>query len=81
MDSADQLARLVTKQSMDDIRCLEIAYQRTLGRMPSEQELRRDMNFLADVRSQGSHPAMNRQSAWSLLCQGLMICNEFVYLR
>lgn len=81
MDSANQLAHTVTSTSMDDAQCLEIAYQKTLGRKPTEREMERDLDFLADVQTSRGDAANARQSAWSLLCQGLMVCNEFIYLR
>jgi hypothetical protein len=90
MDSADALARLVLDQPGDDAGRIHMAYQRALGRRPTEAETRRALAFIVarpcaalevhgNTVSEGHATA--RHQAWALLCQSLLASNEFIYVR
>jgi hypothetical protein len=90
MDSADSLARLVLDQPGDDAGRIYLAYERALGRPPTEAETQRALAFVvaqssAAVKVSGATVsdghAARRHQAWSLLCQSLLASNEFIYVR
>ena len=80
MDSADAFARAVLLQSSDDAKRIDAAYLQALGRKPTDRERERATAFLSGATESGEAGAAS-QRAWSLLCQSLLACNEFIYLR
>jgi len=86
MDSADHLATLLLSESLDNSRRVHVAYERALGRLPSESESKRSLAFISELTSAGladaaSVDAKAEHSAWSMFCQSLFASNEFIYLR
>jgi hypothetical protein len=60
------------------------AYGRSLGRVPSPEEIGTAGNFLdgyaADARRLGRSDETAKLSAWQSFCQMLLCCNEFLYV-
>ena len=86
IDSANALAQTLLKLSASDSSRVEMAYQRVLGRHPTERESRRAVDFVAQVISgvqlnsnAGDDAGINQ--GWSLFCQSLFATNEFMYQR
>jgi hypothetical protein len=70
--------RLLAANSVDEVRIAE-AYQRTLGRMPTDAEYRRAAAYLRDTELALS--AKSPEVPWASFCQALFACAEFRYLR
>ncbi len=82
MDSADRFAEQVLKSSDSDEQRMSIAYETAVGRMPSDVELQRALQFVAKRKQATVGDAVQAElTAWSLLCQSLMASNEFIYVR
>ena len=86
MDSADHLATLVLSESLDNSQRVNLAYERALGRLPSESESHRSLAFISGATSRALTDAASvdsaaEHSAWSMFCQSLFASNEFIYLR
>ncbi|MBL6705381.1 MAG: DUF1553 domain-containing protein, partial [Planctomycetaceae bacterium] len=86
MDSADHLASLLMRETLDTSRRVELAYERAFGRLPSESESKRSLAFISELTSAAltdaaSVDAKAEQNAWSMFCQSLFASNEFIYLR
>ena len=86
MDSADHLATLLLSESLDNSQRVDVAYERALGRLPSDSESKRSLAFISELTSKAladaaSVGAKAEHSAWSMFCQSLFASNEFIYLR
>lgn len=86
LDSADALAESLLQLSASDKSRVEMAYQRVLGRRPNERESSRAIDFVAQIRSgstlnAGAVDDQVINKGWSLFCQSLFACNEFMYQR
>lgn len=86
MESADHLVKVLLNEGLDNAGRVNFAYERALGRLPSESESKRSLAFIADATSTGLTDAANvdaeaEHSAWSMFCQSLFASNEFIYLR
>jgi hypothetical protein len=85
MDSADAFAQRIRDHSNDDRTCIRFAFELAFGRPPTESETLRAIAFLQDMQSvEGSGDPSPNQSTdrlWSLWCQSLLVCNEFMYVR
>jgi len=86
MDSADHLATLLLSESLDNSRRVQVAYERALGRLPSDSESKRSLAFISELTSAeladaASVDSKAEHSAWSMFCQSLFASNEFIYLR
>ncbi len=70
---------------MTDRQRLEQIYLRAYARPPSARELQRAKVFLDDFEHTAAakqcEPRERRLQAWTALCHGLMIANEFSYLN
>ena len=86
MESADHLAKLLLNEGLDNAGRVNSAYERALGRLPSESEAKRSLAFVSAAMSTGLTDAASvdteaEHNAWSMFCQGLFASNEFIYLR
>lgn len=86
MDSADKLATILLSKSQDQTTRVKIAYERSLGRLPSSNEAKRSTAFISEltasaVTDAASVDAEAERRAWSMFCQSLFASNEFIYLR
>jgi hypothetical protein len=77
-DSAAALAARVLDRSQSEPERIQRMYQLALGRLPVSEELERSQKFLAEFRQ-----AMpdEEQQAWAMLCQVLLVSNEFITVR
>ena len=76
--AADSLARKLLGQSASDRSRIELAFQAVLRRSPSREETERAERLVVDLTS-ANH--LDAAAAWSILCQGLIATNEFMYVR
>ena len=86
MDAADELSRKVLSDYSSDEQRIEALTQSLFARPPSKFELREIERFLKEVVGTGgvgdaSIGTVNEQKAWALVCQGLMMSNEFFMVR
>jgi hypothetical protein len=86
MDSADIFATMLINRTQDQSGRIAYAYERTLGRQPSEVESHRALAFVSDLTTSALTDAANvdaeaERLAWSMFCQSLFASNEFIYLR
>ncbi|MEQ9409643.1 MAG: PSD1 and planctomycete cytochrome C domain-containing protein [Fuerstiella sp.] len=85
MDSAQTLAAELLQHSADDLQRVALAYNRTLSRPPTEEEVQRAINFIGELTSESVTATGISDAeylrAWSMFCQGLYACNEFIYIR
>ncbi|MBX3422305.1 MAG: PSD1 domain-containing protein [Pirellulaceae bacterium] len=86
MDAASQLARQITHDYSDTDQRINEMYVRLLARLPGQSERQRCTSFLAQAKVAIDSRVLESQSspefiAWSLLAQGLMATNDFLYVR
>ena len=89
MESADKIARELLSESACESSLIEAAYRKVLGRAPTNAETAQTMSFLdqsaseqsANDSSANAPSANNRVRRWSLLCHGLLVSNEFIYVK
>lgn len=86
MDSADQMAVQLLSSSLDRTSRVQVAYERALGRLPSDLESQRALAFITELSSEALADAATvdaeaERRAWSMFCQSLFASNEFIYLR
>ena len=75
MESADKFADSIMQLKIDDRAKIEVAYGTALGRAPTKREIERALAFLSGLEDS------DEGRSWSLFCQSLLACNEFIYLR
>lgn len=84
-DAAKNFAERLFKTSTDEEQRLRAAYRFAFAREATEDDLRRAENYLtaanAALNSSEQDSDKREQQAWALLCQALMMSNEFIYLR
>jgi hypothetical protein len=85
-DQASHLAkRLVADEKLSDDERIRRAYEYTLGRLPSTDELTETHEFLraylAAPAVQARPEAERRAAAWQSFCQTLLCSNEFLYVE
>lgn len=76
MDSAEALAYRIIGASPDERERVGAVYEQILGREPQSRETERVIAFLDDQK--GWQP---EAKVWALVCQSLLISNEFFYLQ
>lgn len=86
MDSADQMASQLLSDSLEQTGRIQAAYERAFGRLPSDSESRRALEFITELSSETLADASGvdaeaEHRAWSMFCQSLFASNEFIYLR
>ncbi len=86
LDSADALAIALIKQAVPDVEKIKVAYLKTVGREPTEQESKRAIDFIQGISGLAMLDAarvdpVQKQRAWSLFCQALFSSNEFIYVK
>ena len=78
INAATSLARELLAVSFSDDSRIETAFRQILGRPPTPQEVERASKLVTELESSSD---LDRVAAWSMLCQSLLITNEFIYLR
>ena len=84
IDSADEMARSLLDDRSDPTQRVALAYERALSRLPADSEVVQALEFISELTPKGSVDAAHREAelrAWSLFCQNLLACNEFIYVR
>ncbi len=86
IDSADQFATILINRTQDPAARVALAYERALGRQPTDRESSRALSFVTDLTASAlvnsaSVDSDAERRAWSMFCQGLFASNEFIYLR
>jgi hypothetical protein len=77
MKASDALARQLLRESASEESRIEMLFRRVLGRNPTADESWQASDLLRDLAAQGDESEL----AWSMLCQSLIACNEFMYRR
>ena len=84
-DAAQNFATRLFKISPDKEARLRAAYLLAFAREATAEDLRRSENYLtaadASLNSTQQDSTKREHQTWSLLCQALMMSNEFIYLR
>ncbi len=83
--AAASFARRVGKAGGDTSERLRFAYRMAYAREATAEDLRRARDFLtateASLSSTQQDAGRREAQTWTLLCQALMMSNEFIYLR
>ena len=84
IDSADEMARSLLSDRSDDAQRVALGYERALSRAATDAEIQQALEFISHISA--THPVDDKQltaelQAWSLFCQNLLSCNEFIYVR
>jgi uncharacterized protein DUF1553/uncharacterized protein DUF1549/cytochrome c len=83
--ASQNFAARLFKVSPDKEPRLRAAYRLAFAREATPEDLRRAENYLtaadAALNSSQQDSDKREQQAWALLCQALMMSNEFIYLR
>lgn len=84
-NAAQHFAERLFKLSGDTAARLRAAYRIAFAREATDDDLRRAQNYLittdAALNSSQQDSARRELETWALLCQALMMSNEFIYLR
>jgi len=84
-NAAHDFAARVFKLSADKEARLRAAYRLAFAREATAEDLRRAENYLtaadASLNSSQQDSTKRELQTWALLCQALMMSNEFIYLR
>ncbi len=84
-DAAQAFTTRLFKLSADKEARLRAAYRLAFTREATAEDLRRAENYLtaadASLNSSQQDSTKRELQAWTLLCQALMMSNEFIYLR
>ncbi len=75
--------RLLNEEPVDSGQRVERLYALVYQRLPSVQETKNGLTFVADFSEvhNGKDGNKNQSAAWQALCQMLVASNEFLYLR
>lgn len=83
MQAAESLATRIGKNPDEKSALLDL-YVRTVGRVPTDNELADDLVFLDQTKRSldaGIPNAEQQLKAWSILCQVFLASSEFIYVR
>jgi Leucine-rich repeat (LRR) protein len=78
---AQAAATLLKLQTSDDRKRIEMAFQRSYSRWPSDIELSDSIRFLDQQTQLYAERNNAREQAWQDLCQSLMASSEFLYVE
>ena len=81
LNAAQALAADLTRLQPDETARIGLLYARALGRAPTAKESRNAAAFLDRFAQACKDPALARRAAWEALCQSIVTCNEFMFLR
>ncbi len=84
-DAAKNFAHRLASLSDDTSTRLRAAFRIAYAREAADEDIRRSQNYLtvtnAALNSSRQDSARRDLESWTLLCQALMMSNEFIYLR
>ncbi len=82
-----EMARNLLEGSTTDDQRMTLAYQQTLGRTPTSEELRESLGYVENYRSKSLAAAQTSGAvttpsldAWQSFCRVLLSSNEFIYV-
>jgi len=81
---AKSLSELVLAEDLqDDAARIEWLYEAVVGKLATEQEVARCLQYLDSFEQLSSDESQERSrlEAWQAVCQALLMSNEFVYIR
>jgi len=84
IDSADEMARSLLRDRSNDSQRVALGYERALSRTATDAEIQQAMEFISRMSATRPIDDVQRTAelqAWSLFCQNLLSCNEFIYVR
>jgi len=88
IDSADEMARSLINDRSDPVRRVELGYERAISRSPTDAEIKLALDFVLQMTTHGTSADATEENhrlaelrAWSLFCQTLLACNEFIYVK
>ncbi len=88
IDSADEMARCLINDRSDPVHRIELGYDRAISRSPTEAETKLALDFILQMTTHAAATDATEETqklaelrAWSLFCQTLLACNEFIYVR
>jgi hypothetical protein len=82
MDAARHAAEDILELDLPDAERLDLAYRRTLGRLPTEAERDLALHYIRSLKSSTkADPNTARLQAWSRLYQSLLASIDFRYLH
>lgn len=84
LDSADEMARVLLRDRSDDSQRVTLGYERALSRSATDAEIQQALEFISRISAANPVGEVQRTAelqAWSLFCQNLLSCNEFIYVR
>ena len=86
MDCADELAEKLLSVDGSDQDRIDQLYRLALGRSASPHERNRALTFVDQVTAgalldSATVDSSQRKRGWSILCQGVLASNEFIYVR
>ena len=88
IDSADAMARSLLNDRSDPVHRIELGYDRAISRSPTDAETKLALDFILQMTTQDAATDATAETqrltelrAWSLFCQTLLACNEFIYVR
>jgi hypothetical protein len=76
--SRNMAAGLLKRQDLDDSARVRDAWQRTLSRPPTPEEVDRALTFVNQMEREWQG---DRAKAWQSFCKSLLSSNEFIYLN
>jgi Protein of unknown function (DUF1553)/Protein of unknown function (DUF1549) len=78
------MAMTLLADSGSDRKRIELAYERALGRLPTDTEATRSLDFIdryeAALRSRSGDSSDTRLLAWQALCRTILASSEFIYV-
>jgi hypothetical protein len=84
IDSADEMASSLLRDRSDNSQRIKLGYERALCRTATDAEIQQTLEFISRISATRPGNEAHRTAelrAWSLFCQNLMACNEFIYVR
>ena len=84
LDSADEMSRSLLQDRSDDSQRVNLGYERALSRSATDAEIQQALEFISRISAANPGDEVQRTAelrAWSLFCQNLLSCNEFIYVR
>jgi hypothetical protein len=84
IDSADEMASSLLRDRSDNSQRIKLGYERALCRTATDAEIQQTLEFISRISATRPGNEAHRTAelrAWSLFCQNLLACNEFIYVR
>ena len=76
--AASYTARLLADPKLDPVARVKTAYERSLARPPSAQEVDQALTFVAKMQKEWKGDELK---AWQSYCKSLLASSEFIYVN